>query len=44
MRRKILIAIIIISIFMIFIGIYKGELDLIFQKGITICMECIGLG
>ena len=25
-------------------GIYRGELDTVLSKAITICMECIGLG
>ncbi|WP_303840657.1 CD1871A family CXXC motif-containing protein [Selenomonas ruminantium] len=25
-------------------GIWRGEMEIIFQKAIRVCMECIGLG
>ena len=28
----------------IFFGVWRGEVSLIFQKAIRVCMECIGLG
>ena len=28
----------------IFFGAWRGEVSLIFQKAIRVCMECIGLG
>ncbi|MBR1729890.1 MAG: thioredoxin [Selenomonadaceae bacterium] len=41
-KIRILIALTAIG-FMIY-GVNRGELPLIFQKAIRICMECIGLG
>jgi len=43
---KFVLPVIILSagIFMMMLGILRGELQMIYQKAILICMECIGIG
>jgi len=36
--------IILLSISLILIGIYRNEVQIILQKAIYICLECIGIG
>lgn len=36
--------ILVFSIFMIGLGIYRGEVSTVLNKGINICLECIGIG
>ena len=43
-RRAIGIVILVIGILLIAAGVFRGELDAIFQKAAIVCMECIGLG
>lgn len=38
------IALLIVSAAFIAIGIVRGEVSLILQKAVRVCMECIGLG
>lgn len=38
------ILIILISIAMIYYGYNNGEVKVVFDKAIRICMECIGIG
>ncbi|MEA1974225.1 MAG: CD1871A family CXXC motif-containing protein [Bacillota bacterium] len=38
------IALILISVLMIGFGIYRGEMSIVFNKAINICLECIGIG
>lgn len=33
-----------ISIWLIMYGIYRGEVSIVLNKAINICLECIGLG
>lgn len=32
------------GLFLMGFGIYRREMDLIFEKAVRICMECIGIG
>ena len=25
-------------------GVFRGEMDIVFEKAVRICMECIGIG
>lgn len=34
----------IIGLLMMGIGIYRGEMSVVFEKAIHICLECIGIG
>lgn len=33
-----------IGLFMIGFGIYRGEAEIVLEKAVNICMECIGIG
>jgi len=32
------------GVILIFFGVWRGELQLIMQKAIVVCLECIGIG
>ena len=38
------IGLILIACAFIAIGVWRGELAVVFRKAVNICMECIGLG
>jgi len=33
-----------LGLLMMGFGIYRGELSVVFQKAVNICLECIGIG
>lgn len=41
-RAGLLLAV--VGLFMMGFGIYRREIDLVFEKAVRICMECIGIG
>ncbi|WP_297965857.1 CD1871A family CXXC motif-containing protein [uncultured Anaerovibrio sp.] len=41
---KIRLLLLLAAISSISFGLWRGEADLIFQKAIRLCLECIGLG
>lgn len=44
MKKYIKIFLLLLSVGMIVIGIYSGETQVVLQKAINICLECIGIG
>ncbi|MDY6065434.1 MAG: CD1871A family CXXC motif-containing protein [Finegoldia sp.] len=42
--RKIALIPILLGAGMIFIGANRGEVDIVLNKAIRICLECIGIG
>lgn len=43
MRKKTLVCLI-ISLLMMGIGIYRDEVKTVLNKGINLCLECVGIG
>lgn len=33
-----------VGVFMIGIGIWRGEMDMVLGKAVNICLECVGIG
>ncbi len=44
--KKNRIALLLISCGIVFLalGVWRGEVEIVFRKAVNICMECIGLG
>jgi len=44
LRTALPAVILLAGIIMMFFGIWRGELQMILQKAILVCLECIGIG
>ena len=42
--RKRTICLLAAALLMMGIGLWRGEADVVFQKGINLCLECVGIG
>lgn len=43
-RRLIAGAILVVAVMMIVYGMYRGEVSIVLNKAVNVCLECIGLG
>lgn len=44
MRRLVAGVILVVAVMMIVYGTYRGEVSIVLNKAINVCLECIGLG
>lgn len=43
-RRRIARVLLVAAVMMIIYGMYRGEVSVVLNKAINVCLECIGLG
>ena len=43
-RRLIAGVLLVVAVMMIVYGMYRGEVSIVLNKAINVCLECIGLG
>ena len=37
-------AVLLIGLLFVAVGVWRGEVEVVFRKAVNICMECIGIG
>lgn len=43
-RNRTAVLLLLIGLVFVAVGVWRGEVETVFRKAVTICMECIGLG
>ena len=43
-NNKAALLLLVVGVAFLAIGVWRGEVEIIFRKAVNICMECIGLG
>lgn len=43
-RNRATVILLLIGLIFVAVGVWRGEVETVFRKAVTICMECIGLG
>ncbi|MCI9414612.1 MAG: thioredoxin [Clostridiales bacterium] len=43
-RNRAAVILLLIGLIFVAVGVWRGEVETVFRKAVTICMECIGLG
>lgn len=43
-RNRAAVLLVLMGVFLLAIGVWRGEAEVVLRKAINICMECIGLG